>query len=292
MTICFENETDEKLELAVSQSEVIYIEQKKKVPFCWRNNEEQNTDLNCRIFNTEVKFSFSKFDKKVIDVTTHTSEKRKLYISVSTENDGYTRLFKIKFTDKQAEKLSSYQKFYVKKKAPKATKINFSLYGIGVSIMDSKPQELFYISLYGIDLHVTNTIIKNNNIVKNIEKYLLFLKNIQIDYCLNDSFRNIFNPKTQILPSTEKEMLNSSQNVYYPFVQAYFCREKTHNLISEEKVEKYQQVDFILQEFCVNIEQNALQRGFDVFNTYSSLIDFHKNENHPENSVIVHILLP
>ena len=273
-----ENETDEKLELAVSQSEVIYIEQKKKVPFCWRNNEEQNTDLNCRIFNTEVKFSFSKFDKKVIDVTTHTSEKRKLYISVSTENDGYTRLFKIKFTDKQAEKLSSYQKFYVKKKAPKATKINFSLYGIGVSIMDSKPQELFYISLYGIDLHVTNTIIKNNNIVKNIEKYLLFLKNIQIDYCLNDSFRNIFNPKTQILPSTEKEMLNSSQNVYYPFVQAYFCREKTHNLISEEKVEKYQQVDFILQEFCVNIEQNALQRGFDVFNTYSSLIDFHKNE--------------
>ena len=286
-----DNSSEAILELAVSQSELLTILPGKKVPFCYKNNDEQNTAMSCRIYNTEVAFSFSKFEKKEYDVITEKLEKKKLYLSVSTENDGYTRMFNIKFKDKQAEKMSTYQKLYLKKKIPKATKFTFSLYGIGVSFIDDKPKEIFYLSLYGIDLKVTNTIFKNNNILKNVEKFMIFIKNIQLDYSLNDSIRNIFYPKYQILPSIEQQIANDSA-IYYPFIQAFVCRHKVHNLVTEEKVEKYQQVDNIIQEFCIHIDQCVLQKIVDLYHLYSEIIDYYKNPEEEKKRLEKEIKIP
>lgn len=130
------NETDTKIEL-------LTLLPGKKMPFAWKNNEIQSTVLYCRIFTSEMTFSFSKFDKSEFTVTNTKDESKKVYISVSTESDGNTRVFSIKYKDDEIEKLLVYQKLYLKKKVPKATKYNFSLFGIGVSMIDSKPQEIF-----------------------------------------------------------------------------------------------------------------------------------------------------
>lgn len=172
---------------------------------------------------------------------------------MSTESDGNTRVFSIKYKDDEIEKLYVYQKVYLKKKVPKATKYNFSLFGIGVSMIDSKPQEIFYASLYGIDVKLSSSVIKSENIVKHIKKYLVFIKNIQLDYCLNDSFKNVFHPKQQILPSKERQILSDNEALCLPFVQIFICHQK------------YPQVDTIIQEFCVNIEQTALTKMFDIY---------------------------
>ena len=104
------NETDTKIELAVSQSELLTLLPGKKVPFAWKNNEIQSTVLYCRIFTSEMTFSFSKFDKSEFTVTNTKGESKKVYISVSTESDGNTRVFSIKYKDDEIEKLSVYQK--------------------------------------------------------------------------------------------------------------------------------------------------------------------------------------
>ena len=180
---------------------------------------------------------------------------------------------------------------YLKKKIPKATKFTFSLYGIGVSFIDDKPKEIFYLSLYGIDLKVTNTIFKNNNILKNVEKFMIFIKNIQLDYSLNDSIRNIFYPKYQILPSIEQQIANDSA-IYYPFIQAFVCRHKVHNLVTEEKVEKYQQVDNIIQEFCIHIDQCVLQKIVDLYHLCSEIIDYYKNPEEEKKRLEKEIKIP
>ena len=259
------NETDTKIEIAVSQSELITLLPGKKVPFAWKNNEIQSTVLYCRMFTSEMTFSFSKFDKNEFTVTNSKGETKKVHLSVSTESQGITRVFSIKYKDDEIEKLSAFHQFYLKKKIPKATKYNCSLFGIGISIIDNKPQEIFYASFYGIDVKISSSILKSQHIVKDIKKYLLFVKNIQLDYCLNDSFRNVFHPKLQILPSNESQVMNNKDILCLPFVQIFICHQITHNLITEEKVEKYPQVDTIIQEFCVNLEQTAFSKIFDMY---------------------------
>ena len=266
------NETDTKIEIAVSQSELINLLPGKNVPFAWKNNEVQSTVLYCRMFTSEMTFSFSKFDKNEFTVTNSKGEIKKVHLSVSSESKGVTRVFSVKYKDDEIEKLSAFHQFYLKKKVPKATKFNCSLFGIGISMIDNKPQEIFYASFYGIDLKISSSILKSEHIVKDIKKYLLFIKNIQLDYCLNDSFRNVFHPKLQILPSNESQVMNNKDILCLPFVQIYICHQITHNLITEEKVEKYPQVDTIIQEFCVNIEQTALNKIFDIYHNAEMFI--------------------
>ncbi len=120
---------------------------------------------------------------------------------------------------------------------------------------------------------------------------MIFIKNIQLDYSLNDSIRNIFYPKYQILPSIEQQIANDSA-IYYPFIQAFVCRHKVHNLVTEEKVEKYQQVDNIIQEFCIHIDQCVLQKIVDLYHLCSEIIDYYKNPEEEKKRLEKEIKIP
>ena len=80
-------------------------------------------------------------------------------------------------------------------------------------------KEIFYISFYMFDFkYLSNQIISNSNenpINENTENFELFLKNFQIDYCLNDSVKYIVAPKAQFIPSysgKSENLINSEPN--------------------------------------------------------------------------------
>ena len=147
-----------------------------------------------------------------------------------------------------------------------------SLKGIGISIINSKPQEIAYLSIYGIDLKYSNAIDKKDAISENNETIQFFIKNAQIDYCLNDWDKKvIFVPKNQILPYNEEKLFKEDKD-YYPFLQVLICRQKTNNLKTDEKVEKFPQIDFILQEFVINLSQNSLEKIIQTLKEYYSIL--------------------
>ena len=261
------NNTNTSVDLSLSRTELVTILPFKTVPFV---RKEENSEVKCHLLKTDILFSFARFDKKEVQCKDKNVDKI-IKTSVSTSNNGFTRLFKIEI-DIPSKDISVVRKIFINKKVPKITKIKFSLKGIGISLINSKPQEIAYISIYGLDLKYSNSIDKNNAISENNETIQFFIKNVQIDYCLNDWDKKvIFVPKNQILPSNE-EILFKEDKEFYPFFQLLICRQKTNNLKTDEKVDKYPQIDFILQEFVINIAQISIEKIIQTIKEYYSIL--------------------
>ena len=261
------NNTNTSVDLSLSRTELVTILPFKTVPFV---RKEENSEVKCHLFKTDILFSFARFDKKEVQFKDKNEEKI-IKTSVSTSNNGFTRLFKIEI-DIPSKDISVVRKIFLNKKVPKITKIKVSLKGIGISIINSKPQEIAYLSIYGIDLKYSNAIDKKDAISENNETIQFFIKNAQIDYCLNDWDKKvIFVPKNQILPYNEEKLFKEDKD-YYPFLQVLICRQKTNNLKTDEKVEKFPQIDFILQEFVINLSQNSLEKIIQTLKEYYSIL--------------------
>ena len=261
------NNTNTSVDLSLSRTELVTVLPFKTVPFV---RKEENSEVKCHLLKTDILFSFARFDKKEVQCKDKNVDKI-IKTSVSTSNNGFTRLFKIEI-DIPSKDISVVRKIFLNKKVPKITKIKFSLKGIGISLINSKPQEIAYISIYGLDLKYSNSIDKNDAISENNETIQFFIKNVQIDYCLNDWDKKvIFVPKNQILPSNEEKLFKEDKE-FYPFLQLLICRQKTNNLKTDEKVDKYPQIDFILQEFVINIAQISIEKIIQTIKEYYSIL--------------------
>ena len=261
------NNTNTSVDLSLSRTELVTVLPFKTVPFV---RKEENSEVKCHLLKTDILFSFARFDKKEVQCKDKNVDKI-IKTSVSTSNHGFTRLFKIEI-DIPSKDISVVRKIFLNKKLPQITKIKVSLKGIGISLINSKPQEIAYVSIYGLDLKYSNSIDKNDAISENNETIQFFIKNVQIDYSLNDWDKKvIFVPKNQILPSNEEKLFKEDKE-FYPFFQLLICRQKTNNLKTDEKVDKYPQIDFILQEFVVNIAQISIEKLIQTLKEYYSIL--------------------
>ena len=261
----------------------------KKVPFVWKNTLEIKNTLAVEIYNKSVSFSFSKFDKNIIEIKTidenNLEVDKIISFSVSTKNRNYTRCLTVQELKEKEGELTTVEKiFYREKKRPTTYKYNISMKGIGLSLIDDIPKEIFYISFYGIKIIYTNNILNLNNNAKteNTQNLIFYLKNFQIDYCLNDSLKNIIFPKNQIIPSNESKENNNEEIV--PFISLLIETQNTKNIINDEILTKYPQIDFTMQEFDIKIEQYAIENLLNLSNNYIQLLDYNKNDDKKEES--------
>ena len=115
--------------------------------------------------------------------------------------------------------------------------INCDFKGMGLSIIDDIPKEVFYISMYGLKAGYKNNVLSLNNDskIENTENMTFYMKNFQIDYCKNDSLKNIIYPKVQIIPSNEEKYENSNEEIV-PFLSMLVVRQYTRNITTDEQV--------------------------------------------------------
>ena len=104
------------------------------------------------------------------------------------------------------------------------------------------------------------------------------MKNFQIDYCLNDSIKNVIFPSNQITPTKEAELEDNGQNnileEFVPFLSMLVTRQTSKNDKKNESISFYKQIDLIIQEFNIKVEQYVLTCLLELVNEIMGFLDY------------------
>ena len=268
-------------------------------PFVWENSDKHKDKIFFEIYGRKNSFNYSIFKEESLII----KEKEIILLySVKSKNKTATRRFEIKqresFSKLEVEEL----KFYLREKTlPKSYYYDIFIRGFGISIIDNTPQELFYISSYNIAVKfLSNVLLSNGGAqTESTINLVVYIDNIQIDYCLNDSLKTIISPKIQIVPSTEAEVKNEikkNNDQIVPFLSLLVSMTTKTNHFQEEQYTSYDQIEFILQEFDIKVEQYVLTNFLKLLTEIMSVFDFSqktemKDDKEPLLDIEMHIPL-
>ena len=231
--------------------------------------------------------------------TKNFGENKDYYIRIRPEKNNAVKSITL-FTKKDLRIAEEYNN---RKKIQKYTifeglKILLNLEGIGVSLIDDTPKELFYFSIYKIFLNYSYS--SFNNIFDEISLYgslTVSIKNMELDYCLENAYDIIFNPTNQMLPQkpNEKEKKEKSffekiraiGNEDTPFIQFVMSSKALQEKIDDKTRDIYiifPEVALIIQEFDVRINTVLINCIINFAEQYSKIIELiiaNKKETDP-----------
>ena len=287
------NETDSRVSIYETKNEkdplIVepHLKERKKFPLIWKNTIEPKDNLYFEIYGFKQIFSFAKLEKELITIDKNNSKEisnfsKYILYHIYRKNKGQTRVIKI---IEISEEEKNNQKFkneinLLQRKRPKSSLFSIQLKGIGVSIINEVPKELFFISFYDIKMKYISNFLQTRfgtsvEITENIE---LYIKNIQIDYCLNDSFKNIIFPTNQMIPSIEERLIANKESQkledFVPFFSMLITRQQFKDTKKNEEISFYKQIDLVMQEFNIKVEQYALTCLLELVNEIMSFFDY------------------
>ena len=183
------------------------------------------------------------------------------------------------------------------KKYTSITSSNMKIFleGIGISIIDETPRETFYLSFYDIRLiykfsNVTNIL----NEMKIYNSITFSLKNLQLDYCLDNAYDIILNPSNQLLPKKPEEIKKEADKNFFqkafedevdntPFIQFVLSQRIRQNKKNKEEFELiyslYPEIGIIIQEFDIRINTILINSLITVVNQYMQIFFPPTDEN-------------
>ena len=104
------------------------------------------------------------------------------------------------------------------------------------------------------------------------------MKNFQIDYCLNDSIKNIIFPSNQMTPAKEEELEENGEmhliEEFVPFLSMLVTRQNYKNDKKSESISFYKQIDLVIQEFNIKVEQYVLTCLLELINEIMGFLDY------------------
>ena len=251
----------------------------KSFPFAWENSNKHKNEIYFEIYGKTNKFNYNIFKEEILKINEQATT---LLYSVKSKNKTITRSFEIKEKEMLNKLEADELKLYLRGKSrPKSNYFDIFIRGIGISIIDNTPQELFYFSLYNNHIIFISNVLNSNGGIQSdtTTNLIVHIDNMQIDYCLNDSLKTILSPKKQIIPSTEAEVRNAAkyENVQIvPFISLLVTMTSKVNHFKEEQFTSYDQIDFILQEFDIKVEQYALMNLLKLSTEMTNAFDFAK----------------
>ena len=264
-----------------------YLKERKKFPYLWKNTIEPKDNLYFELYGFKQIFSFSKLEKEIITINEKNSKEiskdpKHIQFHVFRKNKGQTRVIEILeiYEYKKHQKKFESHLYLLKRKRPISSSYKVYLKGIGFSIINEEPKELFYISFYDLKVNYLSNFFKMNYGTKTetTENIELYIKNFQIDYCLNDSFKNIIFPSSQMIPSIESELeVNNEQNKiedFVPFLSMLVTRQYFKDEKKTEEISFYKQIDLVMQEFNIKVEQYALTCLLELVNEIMGFFDY------------------
>lgn len=264
-----------------------------RFPFTYDNYISEDKTLVFEIYGIKKEFNFNDFS---VNTITLGNNQNFLQYYVKAKNRNFTRIFTIKTRENI---IKEFDKTFIERKTlTKSYVYDIFIKGFGISLIDKTPKEIFYISFYGITTRYSYNVLFNSNINKSIvtTNIELLFNNFQIDYCLNDSIKQIIYPKNQIIPLNINIEIKSKNENITPFLQLLVTIETYNYYKSNESFSKYSQIDFILQEFNFNIEQYALINLLNLINEYIALLNYttllQDNKEHKEAKLNIEYPIP
>ena len=282
--------------------EKIILEKGEFLPYVWGDTlkNEKLLIVNIDKDDTEINLNEIKVLQKRMEISreflvknnqkvghSEKTEVGKSFFFQTTIENNKTRTLIVKGKHEVDSKKSSFME-RIKQKKKNSFNIKIRLYtkGFGISIINSIPKELYYISLYGflIESQIFNfNKDKCSHIIANIK---MSFKNLQIDYCLPDLFKSMIIPQTQITPQIEelkeKNKDNNNESLVPLFQGIISFHRITNHLISVSS-DEFPQLDFTIQPIKLNISNYQLMSLVDLGLQLKEEIDFNITEPEKKN---------
>ena len=291
----FSNHTPYSIEIILNKDKKskYLVKPEKTIPLIYINDKGRYEPFDL------VKITFNDLTSEIVKLNKtsirYAGKKRDYVIRIQPEKNNSIKCIKV--YNKRDLRLKSEN--YIKHKIKKYTKVSGSniklyLFGIGFSIINEKPKEIFYLSLYDIYLCY-----KFSNVVNILNEYqdynsLLFsLKNLQLDYCLDNAYDIVFNPTNQLLPPKSNEKKNKKEKNFLdkvleneedntPFIQFVISQKINHAKINDVNKLIYSvfpEIALFIQEFDVRINTILINSLIKVINEYIQLFRPQENDN-------------
>ena len=119
---------------------------------------------------------------------------------------------------------------------------------------------------------------KEKGIIDSTDNLQFKLKNFQVDYCLDDSFKCIIFPKEPLKPKIEEEKISKNEPIL-PFLQILFTRHTSYNPRTKLQTVNFPQIDFILQEFNVKVDQFCMLTLLHLQSSILNELDFYYSQS-------------
>ena len=260
------------------------VRPEKTIPLVYINKDNKYKPFE------NVRIVFSDNDKTKVNINEISSKfcgaNKNFYIRIRPEkNNSVKSIILYNKYDKRLGREYSLAKRIKKFTTAQGAKIMINLEGLGFSIIDEKPREIFYLSIYKIFLKYNY--ISYNNILNEMTLYnsiTFSIKNLELDYCLENSYDLIFNPTNQILPPKKVEKEKTEKNFIdkvfevgdeeTPFIQ-FVISQKTMQEKVDNKVKVLYtiipEIGFIMQEFDVRINTILINCIINLVNQYMKI---------------------
>ncbi len=257
--------------------ETFTLNTSESIPYVWGDSLKNKKSLVSIIGSNTVEINLNeiKITKKQLSLKDKVggTEKKTFYFQTVVENNK-TRTLIIKNEDKKNLRDGYFLKTLqgVNKSYNMTFKINTK--GLGLSIISSEPREIFYISFYGGIMEGGMFTYKQDQCDHMITNLKLALKNFQIDYCLEDNFKSMIIPVSQLTPTTE-ELLKSQGEPITPFFQGIISFHRATNPLTQVSSDEFPQLDFTFQSFKLNVSQYQLMSLINLSNEIMPQLDFY-----------------
>ena len=279
--------------------ENIILEKGGIMPYSWGDTLKNDKILCVSINNNDVEINLNEIKvitKQLIKKNKNNSnainqkarDKRSEFFFQTVIENNRTRTLIIKGSHQKEKYKGSFLE-RIKDKRNNSFNIKVKLYtkGIGMSIINGEPRELFYISFYGILIDAQLFSFNKEHCSHIIANLKLSLKNFQIDYCLKDVFKSMIIPKNQITPQIEElnivnNINNLSNSTFVPLFQGIISFHRTTNQLISVSSDEFPQLDFTVQPIKVNVSNYQLMSLLDFGLQLKSEFDFYLTE--PEKS--------
>ena len=292
------NHTPQTIEIIINKDkqQKYIVKPEKIIPLIYFN------DLGRYESFENVKIIFKDRTSELVslnEISTKFSGKNKDYIiKIQPESNNSVKCIKIySKNDLRLKDESDIKKRIKKYTKISGLKIKLTLYGIGLSIINETPKETFYLSLYDIYFCYKYSTVKNIiNEIDNYKSILFSLKNLQLDYCLDNAYDIIFNPTNQLLPPKFNEKNNREEKNFFdkileddvdntPFIQFVLSQKIKLNKNNSNKINFiysiYPEIAIFIQEFDVRINTILINSLINVVNEFKQIFlptDFENNE--------------
>ena len=245
-------------DVEINLNEIKFIRKRLKI------NEdllENNPDENNRRGNRKIRLAF--FFQTVIEK----NRIRTLIVKSNNETENNQISFLERIKEQKKDSFNIKVKLYTK--------------GFGISIINSEPRELFYISFYGFLIESQLFSFHREQCSHIIANVKLSLKNFQMDYCLKDLFKSMVIPKNQITPQIEElnqDNNNMNNNLLVPLFQGIISFHRITNHLISISSDEFPQLDFTVQPIKVNVSNYQLMSLLDFGLQLKSEFDFYLTE--------------
>ena len=265
-------------------NELFYLERNASIPYVWGDSLRNEKILIIKSDKNEMEINLNdiKILNKKFEINENGINKSYMFYFQTLIENNKTRKLIIKNETKENKNSGYFLEVLKGKKKSINLKFKIVTKGLGISVIDNEPKEIFYISAYGSTIEGNKFSYKKDDCEHSIINVMFTLRNFQIDYCLEDNFKSMFIPVKQITPQIDEENNNAkNKEELIPLIQSIVSFHTITNPLTLISSDEIPQIDLTIQPFKLNFSQFQIISLMSLYQEIKPELDFFLTKPEP-----------